>query len=228
MCPLKNKSEVAMDYDKIFAELEKHKDAKQGEKMSAYMRNLFPFLGIPKPKLKALEKSFFAGLNTTKLEWNFVNACWEKNPREAQYLALDYLKTKVKKLTKDDLPTLKTLIVTKSWWDTVDTIDAFVGSLVLKNPELEKEMLLWSQSDNVWLRRTAINFQQEYKDKTLVELLEQIIVNNFGSKEFFVNKAIGWSLREYSKTNPSWVRAFLKRHSNKLDKLSFREAGKYL
>jgi 3-methyladenine DNA glycosylase AlkD len=217
-----------MRYDKIFAELEKHKDDKQGEKMSAYMRNLFPFLGIPKPKLKELEKSFFTELNKTELDWGFINACWKKDYREAQYVALDYLKTKAKKLTKDDLPKLKKLIVTKSWWETVDSIDAFVGSVVLKNPALEREMLAWSQSENIWLRRTAIDFQQEYKDKTNVALLEKIIVNNFGSNEFFINKAIGWSLRDYSKTNPSWVKDFLKKYSNKLDKLSIKEAGKYL
>ncbi|MCL2625478.1 MAG: DNA alkylation repair protein [Cystobacterineae bacterium] len=217
-----------MKYDKIFAELEKHKDDKQAEKMSAYMRNIFPFLGIPKPKLKELEKLFFKEFKKADLDWDFVNACWEKDYREAQYVALDYLRTKIKKLTKDDLPKLQKLIVRKSWWETIDTLDAFVGSIVLKHPELEKEMLVWSQSENIWLRRTAIDFQQGYKDKTRVELLEKIIVNNLGSKEFFINKAIGWSLREYSKTNPSWVRSFLKKHGNELNKLSVKEAGKYL
>lgn len=217
-----------MWYDKVFVELEKSNDEKQGEKMSAYMQNKFPFLGIPKPKLKELEKALLAEAKKSYIDWDFVNACWEYNYRESQYVALDYLKTKVKKLTDDDLPKLKKLITTKSWWETVDTIDAFVGHIVMQNPGLEKEMIAWSSDGDMWLRRTAIDFQQEYKAKTNTDLLEKIIVNNLGSSEFFINKAIGWSLRDYSKVNPAWVKDFLKRYDGKVDKLSVKEASKYL
>jgi len=218
-----------MWYDELFTELEKHRDEKQGEKMSAYMQNLFPFLGIPKPKLKELEKSFLQELKKAEqIDWDFINACWKKEYRETQYIALDYLKTKSKKLTIDDLPKLEKLITTKSWWETIDTIDAFVGEIILKYPKLENEMLVWSKSDNLWLRRTAIDFQQEYKNKTNTDLLEKIIVNNLGSSEFFINKAIGWSLRDYSKVNPVWVKDFLEKYNDKLNKLSTKEASKYL
>ena len=64
--------------------------------------------------------------------------------------------------------------------------------------------------------------------KGLVEENEKILVNNFGSSEFFINKAIGWSLRDYSKTNQDWVRNFVETHKDKMDKLSIREASKYL
>ena len=218
-----------MWYDKTFVELEKHKDDKQGEKMSAYMQNLFPFLGVPKPKLKELEKAFLNELKKeAEIDWGFIGACWKKDYREAQYIALDYLGTKAKKLAKDDLPKLKKLITTKSWWETVDTIDEYVGEIVSRNPELEKEMIAWSKDGDMWVRRVAINFQQKYKGKTNTELLEQIMVNNFGSSEFFINKAIGWSLRDYSKVNPAWVKDFLKKYEGKLDKLSVKEASKYL
>ena len=214
---------------KIFIELEKHKDGPQAAKMSAYMQNLFPFLGIPKPKLKELEKMFLQELKKKdQIDWDFVDACWGKNYREAQYIALDYLKTKAKKLVDDDLPRLKKLITTKSWWETVDTIDEYVGEIVSRNAELEQEMLAWSTSDNLWVRRTAINFQQKYKDNTNTELLGTIILNNLGSSEFFINKAIGWSLRDYSKVHPAWVKNFIKRHGGKLATLSVKEASKYL
>lgn len=67
-----------------------------------------------------------------------------------------------------------------------------------------------------------------WKERTNTELLEKILVNNFGSSEFFINKAIGWSLRDYSKTNQDWVRNFVETHKDKMDKLSIREASKYL
>ena len=83
-------------------------------------------------------------------------------------------------------------------------------------------------SDNLWLRRVAINYQRKLKEKTDTELLEQIICNNLGTNEFFINKAIGWILREYSKVNPDWVRKFLQKYESRLAKLSIREASKYL
>lgn len=89
-------------------------------------------------------------------------------------------------------------------------------------------MLEWSTDEDFWVRRIAIDHQFCRKEKTNIELLERILVNNLGSSEFFVNKAIGWSLRDYSRANPDWVRYFLQTYSDKMDKLSVREASKYL
>ena len=89
-------------------------------------------------------------------------------------------------------------------------------------------MLEWSTDEDFWVRRIAIDHQLCRKERTNTELLEKILVNNFGSSEFFINKAIGWSLRDYSKTNPDWVRNFVETHKDKMAKLSIREASKYL
>ena len=89
-------------------------------------------------------------------------------------------------------------------------------------------MLQWSLDENIWLRRIAIDHQLSRKEKTDTEMLEKILENNLGSDEFFINKAVGWALREYSKTNPQWVRAFIKKNKEKMASLSVREASKYL
>jgi Predicted DNA alkylation repair enzyme len=89
-------------------------------------------------------------------------------------------------------------------------------------------MLKWSTDENIWVRRVSIDFQLQYKEKTNQKLFEQIIVNNFGTDEFFINKAIGWSLREYSKTDKKWVKDFINKHKAQLHKLSIKEASKYL
>ena len=218
-----------MGFEQLFAELETHGDESRAAQMSAYMKNQFPFLGIQKPELKLLEKPFWVELKKNpEIDWVFVEACWVRDYREAQYIALDYLKRKTKKLTPADLPRLRDLAERKSWWETVDSLDALVGDIILRHPHLESEMLAWSVDDNFWIRRIAIDFQLQYGDRTNAALLEKIITNNLGSTEFFINKAIGWSLREYSKTNPQWVRDFLTRHEDQLAKLSIREASKYL
>ncbi len=214
--------------EELFNQLEAAADSDQAEKMAAYMKNNFTFLGIPKPKRKEIVSPYLKRNTDISIDWDFVRFCWEKPYREAQYVGLIYLSKHTKKLTEDDLSELKNLIVTKSWWDTVDEIDFSIGEIVRKNPTLEKTMLEWSTSDNIWLRRVAINYQLRYKEQTNTKILETVILNNLGSKEFFINKAIGWSLREYSKTDARWVRNFLQLHSEEMNKLSVREAKKYL
>ena len=81
-------------------------------------------------------------------------------------MAANYLKAMQSYLTENDLPKLERLVVTKSWWDTVDILDRVVGSLVYDKPELEEIILKWSLSDNIWLRRVAIDHQLLRKEKT--------------------------------------------------------------
>ena len=123
-------------------------------------------------------------------------------------MAANYLKAMQSYLKDSDLPKLEQLVVTKSWWDTVDILDRIVGSLVYDKPEMEKLILQWSLSDNIWLRRVAIDHQLLRKAKTNVQLMEKILQNNLNQTEFFINKSIGWALRDYSKTNPAWVETF--------------------
>ena len=97
----------------------------------------------------------------------------------------------------------------------------------MKYPELIDDYILdWSNDDNMWLKRSSVLFQLKYKEKTNVNLLKEIILNNNMDNEFFIAKAIGWILREYSKTNPKWVKEFI--GNNYLQKLSIREGGKYI
>lgn len=196
--------------------------------MEAYMRNQFKFLGIRAPERKILTRDFFKTIDRATIDWEFVQQCWEKDEREFQYLAIAYL-TKVKqRLTVEDIPRLRQLIVTKSWWDTIDSLDKFVGYVALHHPTVEATLLDWSTDDNIWLRRVAIDHQILRKEQTNPVLLEKIICHNFGQNEFFINKAIGWSLRDYSKTNPEWVKTFIARHQDQMAPLSIREASKYI
>ncbi len=194
--------------------------------MSAYMRGQFAFLGLPTPERKRLSRDF---LKTQKsIDWPLIFELWEQPEREYQYLATDCL-TKLKaQLSPDDIPNLQRLIITKSWWDTIDALDMIVGGIATRYPEVNETLLRWSVDDNIWLRRIAIDHQLTRKDKTDTDLLERILENNLGSSEFFINKAIGWSLRDYSKTNPDWVRRFIEKNRAKMSPLSIREASKHL
>jgi 3-methyladenine DNA glycosylase AlkD len=147
--------------------------------------------------------------------------------REFQYLALGLISKFEKKVDEGFITTLEYLITTKSWWDTVDTIAGHpVGMMFKRFPKVKAKYLKkWRTSDNFWLRRTTLLFQLGYKEETDFELLCELIKDNLGSDEFFINKAIGWALRQYAHTKPEPVRKFVKA-TKELHPLSQREALK--
>ena len=217
-----------MTLNDIFAEFKKLKNDKKAIEMSAYIKNQFAFLGISASQRKEIENKIFKSVAKENIDFKFTDKCYKNKYREFQYAAVDYLNFKKEYLNISHIEILKNYILTKSWWDTIDHLDKIVGDIALRDERVNEILLNWSLDENIWLRRIAIDHQILRKEKTNIELLEQIIINNFNQKEFFINKAIGWSLRDYSKTNPKWVRDFIKRHKNSMNNLSIREASKYI
>ena len=212
----------------IFEIFYNNRNEEQAEPMAKYMRNKFPFLGLKKPERAALSKEFLKMRKSdTKIDWDFIFKCYDLPEREFQYLAIDYM-DKVKNLfTPEDMKNIEKLLTTKSWWDSVDAINRTVGHIAMKYPEIKKGIILdWIKSDNIWLKRISIIFQLKYKEKTDTDFLQKAILYNSQTEEFFVNKAIGWALRQYSKTNKEWVENFI--NQNQLHPLSVKEGSKYL
>lgn len=215
-----------LEIKKLF---EQNEDKENAIAMAKYMRNLFEFYGLATPKRKKLYKDFLKEeKKNKKVDWDFLDKCYLDSHREFQYLVSDYLITMNDYLTYDDIPKIKKYIKTKQWWDTIDFLDRVIGEIGLKDNRVDDLMLEWSCDNDFWVRRIAIDHQLCRKEKTNTELLEKILVNNFGSDEFFINKAIGWALRDYSKTNPLWVREFLSKYKDKMSNLSIKEASKYI
>ena len=209
--------------------LEARADNVRALDMSKYMKNKFEFFGVGAPDRNEIWKPYFKeAKKTKKIDWDFIEICFKHDKRECQYTAAYYLKYMQRFLVEDDIPKLKELVLTKSWWDTVDILDKVIGSIIYNNKNLYPIILEWSKDDNIWLRRVAIDHQLLRKENTDEQLLEKILINNLNHKEFFVNKAIGWALRDYSKTNPQWVRNFIEVHKENMASLSIREASKYL
>ena len=208
--------------------LEARADNARALDMSKYMKNKFEFFGVGASERNEIWKPYFKeAKKTKKIDWDFIEICFKHDKRECQYTAAYYLKYMQRFLVEDDIPKLKELVLTKSWWDTIDILKV-IGSIIYNNKNLYPIILEWSKDDNIWLRRVAIDHQLLRKENTDEQLLEKILINNLNHKEFFVNKAIGWALRDYSKTNPQWVRNFIEVHKENMASLSIREASKYL
>ncbi len=216
-------------YLKIKKLFEENKNEQKALQEAKYMRNKFCFYGIPTPIRKNLYKDFLKSEKKNKtIDWAFLDRCYEDEYREFQYLVTDYLIAMNKHLSYDDVPKIFKYIKKKQWWDTIDKFDRIVGNIGLYDNRIDGLMLKWSKDEDFWVRRISIDHQLLRKEKTNTALLEKILVNNLGSDEFFINKAIGWSLRDYSKTNPQWVKNFIEKYKNKMDKLSIREGSKYI
>lgn len=218
-----------MDYLKIKKLFEENQDKNNAEKMAKYMRNQFSFYGLSAPQRKALYKVFLKEEKKKKeIDWQFLDLCYEDCHREFQYLVYDYLLAMKRYLTYEDIFRIEKYIKSKQWWDTIDFFDQVIGHIGLMDHRVDDLMLKWARDDDFWMRRIAIDHQLSRKEKTNTQLLERIIVYNLGSDEFFINKAIGWSLRDYSKTNPQWVKDFIEKYKDKMNKLSIKEASRYI
>ena len=208
----------------------KNADPEKAKAMSKYMRNQFEYFGIKTPERRELQKAFFVEFGPPPFDGmdQIVRDLWLMPQRECQYSAFGIMGKLRRKWYPEMIDLLEWLIVTKSWWDTVDGLaTGNVGTLFSRFSEtMEYKLPSWRRSDNFWLRRTAILFQLNYKDETDFPLLGEIIEENLGSKEFFINKAIGWALRQYSKTDSQAVIDYVAKTD--LHSLSEREALKWM
>lgn len=214
----------------LLSVLEEHRNEKEAVYMKKYMKGHFEYFGIKAPLRKELTRQFRIENGPIQKENmdKMVRWCWQAPERELQYIAMETLGHLAGKAKISYMSLYEFMILNKSWWDTVDYIAAnLIGPYFKLFPQEIKTVCdRWMASGNIWLQRSCLLFQLKYKDKTDVELLNGLIKSLKDSKEFFIRKAIGWVLREYSKTNPDFVLHYIQQ--NQLSGLSEREALKWL
>jgi len=199
--------------------------------MSRYMKDKFVFLGLGATERRRLQREVLRGRpkpGETELT-RVAKACWRRKEREVQYFAADYVRAHVRRCSPSFIGVLQWHISHKPWWDTVDILAAHgVGPLVEEHPALRATVDEWIEAEDFWLARSAILHQLNYKANTDADRLFAYCRLRASDPEFFARKAIGWALREYSKTNPSAVRRFVEEQDETLSPLSKREALKWL
>lgn len=215
---------------KVIKKFNAHLDDELAIGMKAYMKGRFDYLGIKSPVRIEILKPFFPELREleTKDWMTVVDQLWDQKFREFQYAAMVFAHKKIKDLQPEHLPFLEKLITKKSWWDSVDMVASnLMGAYFKMYPEkIPSAITRWTKSDNFWLHRTCIIFQLKYGADTDHKLLFELCTKYAGEKEFFIRKAIGWALRQYSKSDPKAVKAFIQKQ--KLSPLSVKEGSKYL
>jgi 3-methyladenine DNA glycosylase AlkD len=210
----------------IIDSLKPHEDAIRAVQMKKYMREKFDFFGIPSPQLRSITAPFLRKENQPSVQHlpATMYELWDLPQREAQYFALDLLKRYLKRCPLAWGGLIENLVVKKSWWDTVDALASWDAGAYFRSytDQITHYIPAWMDSGNIGLQRTCLLFQLRYKENTDFELLKSLIRSLASSEEFFIQKAIGWSLREYSKTFPEKVLEFVEEQP--LASLSYREA----
>jgi 3-methyladenine DNA glycosylase AlkD len=207
-------------------------DPVKAQPMADYMKTDMPFYGVQKagrtPIVRRLARecppSGWIAYEATVL------ALWELPHREEKYIAIAYARSFDAFVDARSLDLFRYLIVDGAWWDFVDEVAIkLVGRSLLKDRQAtQPRVRAWESDEDMWLRRTSIICQIGHKAETDSDQLAEACTSNLEDTEFFIRKAIGWGLREYAKTDPDWVRAYVGAHRDEMSGLSYREAMKHL
>lgn len=221
--------------DAVRAALAAAADADKAGPMQAYMKSELPFRGVPTPQRRALAREAFAAHPVNdRASWQAtVRELWDGAAyREERYVAIDLTGVRSARSWQDvaTVPLYDHMIVTGAWWDYVDELAIRRVGPILRSDKITLGRLLrsWAVDPDRWRRRTAVIAQVGAKAATDTELLAAVIDANLDDPDFFLRKGIGWALREYAKTDPRWVREYVKAHSDRISDLSRREALKHL
>lgn len=212
-------------------DLEAVADPSKVQPMQDYLKGRFQVLGVSSPDRNLAAKPLFKAVrHASESELlDFVDACWAEPEREFHYVGADALRRGAKKLSAGSLPAVRFFIENNSWWDTIDNLASnSVGPMVTSHPELGNEMDQWIDDDNMWVARTAILHQLKFKDAANADRIFGYALKRSADTEFFIRKAIGWSLRQHARTDPDAVLAFVNANEDNLSGLTKREALKHL
>lgn len=219
--------------DQIEHNLKSVADSNIGAAKAQYMKNQFPFLGIPFSTRRDIVKGMMQDISNLDimLILDSIKILWDKEHREYQYVALDILKVCIRKCKLEHINSLLELVKQKSWWDSVDELAKIINKIIYNNiKEIEQCQKLTDEAilhPNLWIRRVALLHQLGWKNETNTELLFHYILLTTHEKDFFIRKAIGWALRDYAKHNRLAVYEFADANKKILSGLSYREATKH-
>ncbi|MET4619919.1 3-methyladenine DNA glycosylase AlkD [Arthrobacter sp. 2762] len=207
-------------------------DAERARGAQAYMKSDMPSWGIRVPEVRRIAKAAakqFPSSSPVSLREAVLDLWRNAQAREERYAAIELTGLPMVKEDLAMLPVYEEIIRTGAWWDLVDGVAHRLCALLLAHRSTMTPLLLqWSTDQDMWIRRASITAQLAAKGLTDPGLLAAVIKPNLADNEFFIRKAIGWALREYSKTNPEWVRAFAAENAPALSPLSTREAIRLL
>jgi 3-methyladenine DNA glycosylase AlkD len=220
-----------MDLDHAIEALRAAANPVNAAPMRHYMKGIAPFLGVKKPERTTATRAYLTQARRHPAPPDQVVSDMRRlfalDEREFHYLAIDLLEASVdgfsaRTVREEVMP----FIDDKPWWDTVDALRKPIGLWAASDTTRLVPLIDQALAGSMWQRRVAITLQLLWKENTDTNQLTRAIIDNLEDKEFFIQKAIGWALRDYAKTDPVWVARFVTDQG--VTGLARREATKHL
>ncbi|MBC8256271.1 MAG: DNA alkylation repair protein [Candidatus Marinimicrobia bacterium] len=216
----------------IRIECKKIGDPKVAVEQQRYMKSTMPYWGVKSPQLQKICRDLFKDhipKDITEYCKTICNLFYHATHREEWYAGIQYARKFHRFIIEENVPLYIEIVNLTNWWDVVDSVaQNLIGKALLGSDNLHTLLKTWIQDDNLWIRRTSLLAQLKYKDQTDFNLLKDLVKSTWYEKEFFIRKAIGWALRQYSYTNPQAVQKFIMENENNLSPLSVQEGMKVI
>ncbi len=211
--------------------LESAADQRRAREMAQYMKGVAPYLGLTTPIRRSVTRDWVRGFDPGPQAADLLGAAQDlvaQPEREFAYVAVDLVNRHRRVLPESSLMTLRSLALHVPWWDTVDAWATMIGRVGLRHRAWDAQVAAWATDEELWARRIALVFQVGRKQDVDLALLFAACRANFGDRDFFMRKGIGWGLRDAARAHPEEVRTFVAEHGHEMAPLSVREATKHL
>jgi 3-methyladenine DNA glycosylase AlkD len=209
----------------------------RGRKMEAYHKIARPYLGVPLPAINRATAGWRQALAPVE-RVALAQGLWATNVFEARVAAGKVLTAA--KIRPEDISTWRCIanfVPDFDSWAIADHASKAGGLRLEADPRRLDEVEGWIASPHLWTRRAAlvmtlgwtrISRRPTPEDEAVRERVLGWAAAMADQREWFIQKAIGWWLRELSKAAPERARAFLDRNGARLKPFARKEAATYL
>ncbi|KKP29913.1 MAG: hypothetical protein UR12_C0001G0048 [candidate division TM6 bacterium GW2011_GWF2_30_66] len=205
----------------------KNSDKDRALQQQRYMKSSMPYYGVTMPQVRAITKGSlkqYAPESNQEYRETLIYIFKNAEYREFWYSGIEYADNFKKFITQENLDVYIEIVRITRWWDIVDYVAAnFIGKALIGSENISKISRKLIEDEELWVRRTGLLLQLKYKEKTDFDLLKELVLKMAHEKDFFIRKAIGWMLRQYSYVDPDSVKSFIEENRDKLSGLSIRE-----
>jgi 3-methyladenine DNA glycosylase AlkD len=203
-------------------------DAKRAEWKKAYQKSRWEHWGVALPKMDAAIKQTLGDL-TQQQALSLCRRLWREPVWDLKIVAGRILARKSIERDAKVWSFVTERLADLDGWAVADNLANVAWRCLIKDPRRLDAVEAWIESPHLWTRRAALVFTLPWaKGDRDPERMLGWAARLAEDREWFIQKAIGWWLRELSKRDPERVRRFLEEHERKLTGVAKREATKYL
>ncbi|MBD3223875.1 MAG: hypothetical protein GF313_04050 [Caldithrix sp.] len=217
-----------MEMGRIVNVLESQKDEKQAAIHKNYHKSDLQFMGWTTPQMRQLASHLLQERSTPQSFFDLCDALWQQPIFETRMLVTILFEKRIKQFFQAaDFERFYPLLRDCDGWALTDNLAIKgLGAFLFRFPRYHAHVDGWKTDSHLWVRRagilrfiTPVRYKADWPSR-----MEAILIHHFAETDFFIRKAIGWTLREWSKLDPDRVRHFAFQNKEAMSALTFKEA----